>query len=103
MALLKRYEKFETGESYQSAYHRVMLVGINATAGAAEVQIGIYRDEAARRDGKKPVMTGTCAATGDDFTELFADAVLGQADKSPLKQAYALLKRQSMYAGAQDI
>lgn len=101
MALLKAYEKFQTGESYPNAYHRVLAVNINVEAGGTEVSIGIYRDEAARRVGKQPVMQGTCAAAGDYNTELFSDEAL--AKTTPVRAAYVLLRRQEAYAGAKDV
>jgi len=101
MALLKQFSKTATGETYQAAYHRVLAVNFNYVAMAVEIGVGIYRDERARRSGLQPVQAGSCAASGDEFTELFSDKALRESN--PREAAYTLLKRQPMYAGAEDV
>ena len=84
------------GATHTSAYFRVASVNIEADK--AQVLVSVHHDANARSKAdpttSKPYITQAWGSVTTDFATYFADSVLDDDGKSPIKQAYAWVKTQ---------
>ena len=90
-----------------TAYLRIDKVSVQTQyegTSTAEIFVEIYTSSSARSKAdaanrKTPFMAGRYRVEGSDFNTYFADGVLDDDTKSPLKQAYAWLKTKNDSSG----
>lgn len=88
------------GTTHGSSYVRIRAVQVLTTSSGvshAIVDWEMFVSAAARSKSdtdsmKSVIMSGSYLVDGSDFTTYFADSVLDDTNKSPMKQAYAWLK-----------
>jgi len=90
------------GSTHAQSYTKISRLVLNEAE--IELFIKIYTSAVARSkdveaDRKSPFSAAAVRITGDDLATYFADSVLDDVDKSPLKQAYAWLKTQTNVLG----
>ena len=64
------------GDTYVTAYVRILSLKINYVANHADIEMGTYKDEAARKQGKDPVSIELIRIAGDKFDDFFKELSL---------------------------
>ena len=91
------------GSTHASAYHRILMLHMDVDVRIAEWVVGIYKDAAARADGKMVLTKRAYALRGDDFDTYLAPDVLDIEDQNPQERLYVYLKTLDEYDGASDV
>lgn len=93
---LKQPTQLETG--YTAEYLRITGIQINFDRKLAYVTLSVYKDQAARLAGNKPVLSRAVQL----FETNFPFTVDEMDVKNPVKLAYEKIKTLSDYSAAQD-
>lgn len=100
MALTKALET-ACGLNVPEAYYRVTEIRIDVVTKQAVIGVQVYKDRAARVDGKVPVDTYTAVCGEELYDTYFATLVLDGIN--PVSSAYLYLKtEQQVFAGTED-
>lgn len=107
------------GVGHPLAYARVVMIQLLQDQNRAELRVEIFHDAATRSGNFAPVerrgftvrdLPAVLDEDGleitparPDWTDLFMDAKLKAASKSPVAQAYEWLKIQSEFTGSLDV
>lgn len=78
------------GDTYTEAYARIIGIHVDYVNQTAKVDLGIYRDEAARNSRMQPVEVESYRYSGEEFTELFAEILSDKEGPSisPIRNVY---------------
>jgi len=102
MALQKSYTP-GTKITSPEAYHRVTGIRIWAENSLCDVDVKIFHDKNTRTSNGDPIAQVGYTFQGPNFRNFFANNVLQEAEKSPIRQAYLMLKRLPEYDGCVDV
>jgi len=101
------------GNTNSAAYLRItsLHIQLGSDTQRCRVDFDVYKDAVARSKAdatatKTPVLIDYAECFDSSFATYFADGVLDDNNKSPLKQAYAFLKTLSTpinFSGASDV
>lgn len=61
------------GDTYETAYSRIVNITLDYVNQCANVQVGIYRSSEDRKEGKSPVEIETYVYKGVEFENIFAE------------------------------
>ena len=103
MAIQKSIED-DFGATHSDAYTKVEAILLRSNDVETELHISVYHNIASRSKSdpsasKPPFISSMVNITESDGAAYFADGVLDDNGKSPLKQAYAYIKAQDDFLG----
>lgn len=84
-----------TDQGVSADYHRIQLVTLYLDSDRVLVELGLYKDAAARSGGSKPLEVTEYNISGADFTTYFSPSELSLETQNPQERAYAWLKTQT--------
>ena len=61
------------GDTYESAYARIVNISLDYVNQCARVNVGIYKSSADRKEGKFPAEIETYVYKGEEFDNIFAE------------------------------
>lgn len=78
------------GDSYETAYSRIVNMTLDYVNQCANVQVGIYRSSEDRAEGKSPVEIETYTYKGEDFDLIFAEVSVEKVGNTinPVRSIY---------------
>ena len=68
------------GDYYETAYVRILSLKIDYVTNHADVEMGTYMNETARKQGKDPVSIELIRIAGDKFDDFFKELSLDNLD-----------------------
>ena len=88
------------GDTYATAYSRIVNITLDYVNECANVQVGIYRSSDDRKEGKSPVEIETYLYKGEEFEKIFAEVSVEKVGDTinPVRSIYnELAKAQVKY------
>ena len=88
------------GDTYTTAYSRIVNITLDYVNECANVQVGIYRSSDDRKEGKSPVEIETYVYKGEEFEKIFAEVSVEKVGDTinPVRSIYnELAKSQEKY------
>lgn len=78
------------GDTYETAYSRIVNITLDYVNQCANVQVGIYRSSEDRKEGKSPVEIETYVYKGEDFDLIFAEVSVEKVGNTinPVRSIY---------------
>jgi hypothetical protein len=88
------------GDTYTTAYSRIVNMTLDYVNQCANVQVGIYRSSEDRKEGKSPVEIETYIYKGEEFEKIFAEVSVEKVGDTinPVRSIYEdIVKKDSKY------